>query len=150
MAIQDHPNYAGLTTFVEALLTKIKNKQAEYFTEKKKYFQGIKTPATGKADGHTLMDIAYGLHPSDQDDSWYTFDSSNFKATTKLPAHICIDVYQSKRGWGWILTMDFYFPGIGPDAYGTDGDHWFYKHNAGPELREGVWDEWHIKQDIVL
>lgn len=149
MAIQDHPGYAALVTFTNSMVIKIRSKQAQYYVEKGKYFQGIKTPneAVGRADGQTLKSIAYGLHPSDQDDSWNTFDPTNFKVNTKVPAHIRIDVYQAPEGWGWILIIDFWRTGLGPDAYGRNGDHWVYKHNEGPKMSGGVWGEWYIQSD---
>jgi len=144
MAIENHPKYSTLKTLVDSLILKVRNKQAEYFAAKKKYFQGLLIPSTGKLDGSLSNKINYGLHPSDQEDSWNSFDSANFNVSTKLPIHIKIDVYQSPDGWGWILGCEFWLAGLGPDRYGRDGDHWCYRHNEGPEMGQGIWDEWFI------
>jgi hypothetical protein len=101
-----------------------------------------------KLDGNIASDIPYGKKPSDQDDSWNEFAARDFKMDTKVPTHIQIDVYQAQNGWGWILVFDIWKQGLGPDNYGTDGNHWKFQHNEGPEVREGIWDEWFIEPEI--
>lgn len=148
MSINDHPNWETINTFTKSIITTIKNKQSEYFTINKKFFQGSKIPSI-KSDGLSLAAINYGTHPSDQEDSWFTFSPNNFKAEVKFPVNVSIDVYSSPRGLGWILIIELWQKGIGPDKYGVDGDHWRYRHNEGPENFSGVFNDWHIVKDEV-
>ena len=146
MSIQSHPKYALLQTFVDALIVKVRNKQADYFVAKGMYFQGIRTPIAN-CSGDTNEQMAYGLHPDRTSDSWNTFDPTNYKANTKIPANIRIDIYQSAAGHGWILTIELWKAGLGPDVYEHDGDHWVFRHHEGPEPQEGILDEWYIQSD---
>lgn len=151
MSIQQHPNYAKLTTHVETLVSLIKARQAEYFVAKGRYFQGLRIPSLGKQDGTgagALLDV--GKHPSDQEDSWNSFASGNFKTTSKLPFHLEIQAYAGPAGHGWILTIHLWKTGIDPDLYGNTGDHWTYRHHEGPEMPlSGIWDDWFVQDDNI-
>ena len=144
MAIENHPNYTTIQTFVKNTTLLIQNEQAKFFTKHKHYFQGLKIPATGKLDGIEEIQIQYGLKPDDQPYSWNDFDSKSFKVNIKFPVHVSIDVYTSSQGPGWILKFEFWYEEIDPDGYGNKGNHWFYQHNEGPLKRPGIWDEWFI------
>jgi len=147
MSITDHPNFNTIQAFVDNAIIKIRNKQADYFVAKKKYFQGLKIPSQGKLNGKSDVDIDYGLHPSDQEDSWNAFDKTNFKANVKFPIHLTCHVYESPDGWGYILKFELWEPSLGPDKYGNDGDHWIYQINEGPEVRSGIWNDWYVRKD---
>lgn len=142
--IIDHENFPIINTFTDDLVKTITNLQAAYFAQNQFYFQGIRIPATGNLDGITKGEINPALKPTDRDDSWLDFSSKDFAVGTKYPVHIQVDVYQSEDGHGWILIIDFYKEGIGPDKYGNSGEHWMYKHNEGPEGFSGIWSDWFI------
>lgn len=136
-------------TLTNSLVTTIRNKQAEYFATKGKYFQGLRMPSTGVLDGNVNATINPALRPEDQEASWLDFDPLTFKTNTKIPYHIHIDVYQSPIGWGWVMVAEFWKTGLGPDTYGNDGDHWLYRHNEGPNQDSGIWSDWHIQPDEI-
>jgi hypothetical protein len=138
-----HPRYAVVETLVQALITKVRIAEATYFTANHKYFQGIITPSTPQ-DGMTDATPNWAVKPTDQIESWKDFDSTTFKTQFKIPFQIRIDVYESPAGWGWILTIDVWKAGLGPDQFGTDGIHWKYQHHEGPEVLSGPWDTWFI------
>lgn len=146
MGIDRHPKWAS-NNRTQNFIVLITNRQAEYFAKNGKYFQGLRIPSTGALDGDAAAAINYGLKPTDQDDSWNTFAPNDFKASTRLRFHLAIDVYQHPEGMGWILTIDLFSPGLGPDNYGIDGDHWVYRHNHGPMSQSGIWDEWYIQPE---
>jgi len=149
MAITDHQNYNSIMTLVNSLIIKIRNAQADYFVKRNQFFQGLRMP-TMDCDGILSLDINYGLRPSDQTDSWNDFDKTNWKLGVKLPFNLSIDVYESPEGWGWIMAVEFWAEGFGPDKYGHDGNHWVYKHNEGPAGAEGVFDDWYIEEDLPI
>lgn len=146
MAIGDHPNWNTLNTWTESLIKTIEAQQARHFARRKCFFQGLKTP-TDQCDGIASKDIAYGLKPEDQAESWADFAPQAFKAGVQFPASVKIDVYEHPAGWGYITKFDLYLAGLGPDAYGNDGEHWVYQTNHGPGEIAGIWDEWHIISD---
>lgn len=143
--ITNHPRYALLRTAVESLVTAVHNRQAEFFLWKGYYFHGPRIPRVGILDGTKSEPVPYGDRPEGRTDSWADFDPERFNATTKTPFHLAITPYEGPEGHGWVLTVELWKAGLGPDAYGTDGDHWVYRHHEGPEKRQGVWDEWYIE-----
>jgi hypothetical protein len=143
----EHPNYGTIQTFAESMILTIRNKQAEFFTKYKRYFQGLRTPAVGTLDGSTLADIQYGLKPDDQAYSWNDFDSATFKRDVKFPIHVSVGGYTGPSGPGWILQFELWREKLGPDGYGHEGNHWVYQHHEGPEKRVGIWDEWFIIEE---
>lgn len=147
MSIQAHPRYNLLQTAVQALVTAIRNRQAEYFLWKGYYFHGPRIPKVGVLDGRTSEPIPYGERPEGRPDSWADFDSVRFNAATRVPFFLSIAPYVGPEGHGWVLTVELYLAGLGMDAYGMDGEHWVYRHHEGPEQRVGVWDEWHIEPE---
>ncbi len=144
MSIKDHPNFKTIKTFVDSTIIDTKNRQAKYFSKRKRYFQGIKTP-TLRCDGAILKDVNYGKKPADQLDSWFDFAPLSFHSSAKFPVRVQIDTYASPEGHGYKIRFDFHKEGLGPDSYGTDGDHWLYVHHEGPEDQSGIFDEWHIE-----
>jgi hypothetical protein len=147
MGIQDHPRFSTIQTWIDQVLINITNAQATYFAKNQKFFQGLKIPSQGKLDGNSEALIDYGLHPEDQTDSWNTFEKAKFKENVKFPCHLKLDVYESPRGWGWVVSFHLYVEGLGPDTYGNDGDHWVYQHNEGPSIRSGIFDDWFILEE---
>lgn len=141
--IEDHPNYTTIQAFVESVILTVRNKQAEFFTKHKYYFQGLRIPNTGELDGTSQAQIQYGLRPEGREHSWHDFDPDNFKVDTKFPVHLRLDCYDGPNGPGWILNFELY-KDLGPDGYGNEGTHWYYQHNEGPLVRPGIWDEWFI------
>jgi len=127
------------------LIQSVSAKQAEYFLWRGYYFHGPRIPATEVLDGNGNSEIPYGKCPEGRPDSWSDFDNGRFNANARLPFHIALTPYEGPEGHGWVLTMDLTKPGLGPDAYGEDGDHWVFRHHEGPEQRVGIWDEWHLE-----
>ena len=145
--ITAHPRYAMLMTLVNALIVKIQLAQASYFSVNQKFFQGIRIPEIS-LDGTTDTTVNWAVAPHDQAAAWKDFDGTTFKTAFKIPFNIRIDVYRAPTGWGWVLTVELWHAGMGPDAYGTDGDHWVYKHHEGPANQIGYFDEWYIESDL--
>lgn len=139
-----HPQYAKISTFTASVIDTIAAKQAEYFTVKGKYFQGVWLLGDVQADGTTDTSVINTVKLIDQDETWYEFAPDIFKKQLKIPVNIKIDVYESPDGWGWIFTAEVWIDGYGPDAYGNDGNHWVYRHNEGPYDFNEIEDEWYI------
>lgn len=147
MTIINHSNYSVIYIFVKNLIDIIRVKQDSYFVQKKKYFQGLCIPAQDKLDGIIPIKIDYDKHPSDQEDSWFTFDSENYKTGVKFLTLVTLQVYESPKGWGWILRFEIWKDGLDPDKYENKGNHWVYQHNEGPQVRTNIWDDWYIETD---
>lgn len=143
--ITSHPRYAALRALTDSLVKTVSNRQAEYLLWRGYYFHGPRIPSEGQLSGEGDSAIPYGKRPEGRPDSWADFDSGRFNASSKLPFHVALTPYAGPEGHGWVLTVDLFFAGIGPDAYGQDGDHWVYRHHEGPERRVGIWDEWYIE-----
>jgi hypothetical protein len=143
--ITEHPRYPLLNTLVNALITKIELAQADYFVEHSMYFQGIQVPDL-QLNGTTDETVNWSVKPFYQDESYKDFDPTTFQQQFKIPFQIRIDQYVAPNGSGWILTIDLFIEGLGPDIYGFEGDHWAYRHNVGPKLpvHPPVWDVWHV------
>lgn len=143
----NHPRYALIDTLVKSLITKVQVAQATYFAANQAYFQGIITPSTiqsGDVDAIPNWNVA----PSDQITSWRDFDPTTFKTNFKVPFQLRIDVYESPRGWGWILTIEVWKDGLGPDETGRLGNHWVYRHHDGPSpFADAIFDKWYIQDD---
>ena len=148
-AITDHPNWGQINAFQSSIVGMITGLQQAYYVIHGHYFQGLQTPvkAVNELDGTEEVQIAYGLKPSDQEESWNDFSPNDFKQGTKFRIHVTIDVYSAPEGDGYIVTLEFNYPAIGPDSYGTEGNRWIYQHNEGPVSYGGIWDEWFIKLD---
>lgn len=145
----DHPNIATLNSFSSSMVGTIGGLQQAYFVKYGVYFQGLWLLGDEAfPDGIEYLEAEYTRKPSDQADTWQNFGPALFKPGLSCPANVKIDVYESPDGWGYIVTLEIYYPGIGPDANGNDGDHWVYKHNEGPEARNGIFDEWYIQPDM--
>lgn len=148
-AFEDHPESQNIKTLTKSLITKVRNRQADYFAMHKRYFQGLKIPSVGDCDGVVGKFIDFGKRPSDQVHSWNDFDGTNFNQFMKLPVHIKVDVYETPdSGWGWMLTVEFKYDGLGPDKYGNDGDHWMYIHDEGGQMTGGIYGDWFIKTEM--
>ena len=149
MAVTDHPNYATLENRTNTLISRGITAQGIYTGNYGYFFQGIATPVT-IPDGASNGDTDVNVKPSDQPHTWNDFDPVGFAQIQKFPFRIRIDVYESPEGWGWIYTIEFRYAGIGPDAYGTDGDHWVYRYHEGAGTPEGIFEEWYIQVDEVI
>ena len=150
MGILNHPNWAKINTYSAAFVGTIKTNQDAFFAANGKYFQGIALLGpTAKPDGTTDIQVVNASKPYDQNVSWFDFASNVFKNNLKIPIQLKIDVYQAPTGWGWILTAEVWYAGIGPDAYGRNGSHWVYQYNQGPEAMDGIFDEWYIQTDEI-
>jgi hypothetical protein len=151
-AITDHPNWGQISAFQSSIVGTINGLQQAFYVTHGYYFQGIMTPVEGTSlDGTEEVQIAYGLKPSDQDVSWFDFSPNDFKLGTKFRMHVRINRITAPEGDGYHIILDFRFPGIGPDNYGNDGEHWIYKHAHGPvAVSPEIWDEWYIEPDEGL
>ena len=146
--ITEHPFYGKLMTITNSFVNAIAAKQDEYFIANGRYFQGIRIPE-GELDGTTDVSVNVNAKPHDQEETWAQFDKTLFKNNLKVPYNISIDVYEAPSGWGWILTGELWYDGLGPDSYGNNGSHWVFKHHEGPmNLGFEILDEWYIKPDI--
>jgi hypothetical protein len=143
----EHPRYAVIDTLVKSLITKVRLAQAAYFTANQAYFQGIITPAAPQ-DGLVDATPNWAVAPTDQVASWKDFDPSTFKTNFKIPFQIAILVYSGSEGWGWLLMIDVWKSGLGPDERGHIGSHWYYQHYEGPEeLNPLGFDRWLVRQN---
>lgn len=128
----EHPRYAQIHTRLLAFINAVHDAQADYFAVNSKFFQGILTPDTPQ-DGLTDADINWAIHPqTGQDASWKEFAPNVFKSNVKIPFQIAINTYDAPTGSGWILYIEIYIDGYGPDEFGNSGNHWVYVHHEGP------------------
>ncbi len=142
----DHPQYAKISTLTESIISQIADAQDEFFIENSRYFQGLWLLGDTQVDGTTDETISENTSPDDFGVTWAEFMPTVFKKKVTLPVNVKIDVYTSPRGWGWILFAEVFYPDMGPDAYGTYGDHWVYRHHEGPDdISGGIFDEWYIE-----
>lgn len=148
MAFRDHPRHAMIQAMAAALVTAVRNRQADYYLWRGYYFHGPRIPQVGQVDGRDSVEIPYGRRPVNRPDSWADFDSARFNAAARLPFHVSLTPYEGPSGHGWVLTLEL-FADLGPDAYGTTGTHWVYQHHEGPEQRVGTWDEWYLESDEI-
>ena len=145
MAFASHPRYTQIMNILNTVLSGIATRQTAFLAANGRYFQGIKILRESKLNGMTNTTADWTVHPTDHSHSWTDFSGTVFKASLQMPVHISLNVYRTPAGeWGWIFVVDLWYAGIGPDAYGHDGDHWVYQHHAGPEAKTGIWDEWFI------
>lgn len=150
MAITEHQNFEEIRFFINSMLALIKARQVIYYNQNEKagYFQGLKIPSQTILTGLASGSVDYGLHPSDQEDSWGTFLPDYFNAETRIPVNIAVQAYETPEGkHGWIFTATLRHEGLGPDLYGNDGPNWTWRHNEGPQSRSGVWDDWFCEPD---
>jgi hypothetical protein len=148
-AIEDHPRFATLQTWVDSMINTISDAQAKHFSRHGFYFQGLKTP-TQVCDGENHRPISYGLKPTDQEESWADFAPGTFKYGVKFPASVKINVMETPKGWAYSIKFEIIRPGLGPDNYGNDGDNWIYQTWHGPDKPADVWDEWFIDAPPVM
>lgn len=127
-----HPRYAQIVSKIDALMASIDAAEAAYFSVNDKYFQGILAPNFA-VDGMTDVAVNWAVKPSDQLESWKEFAPTIFRNNTKVPFQIKIDVYQSQQGWGYFVTIEVWYDGLGPDQFGNYGSHWVYRHHVGPQ-----------------
>lgn len=139
----NHPRYAQITTYTQSLCSAFDAKQSQWFAANNEYFQGISLTDLNP-DGVTDVSADTTKHPTDHASSWRDFDPTIFTSNLSIPYNLRCDVYQSSLGWGYILTIEIWYSGIGPDAYSHDGNHWVYRHHVGPLQQSGIIDEWHI------
>ena len=152
MSITEHPSFGRINTMTAAFVASVAAKQAEYFIANSKYFQGIKILGDGvQPDGTTDINMDATRKPSDQGESWSDFDSSTFKNNVKIPVQVSIDVFKAPDGWGWTMKIEVWKAGFGPDSYGSDGEHWMYRHEEkGGEVATGErLDEWYIMPEYT-
>ena len=144
MGITDHTNWDEINQFGKKIQEVIKKAQADYYVKKKIYFQGLTTPTieSGQLDGGIDKNIAYGLKPVDQEDSWFGFAGAFFNETAKFPVHVSTSVHGDT---GWSLRLEFWKEGLGPDAYGSTGDLWVFVHKSEDVEMGGIFDEWYIE-----
>jgi len=140
----DHPQYAKITAFTESVIGTIKTYQDQFFVTNGRYFQGLWLLGDREVDGTTDEPVINTSAPSDFPFTWKDFAPTIFKNNLKVPVNISISVYEAPTGWGWTFYAEVFYAGLGPDAYGTYGDHWVYQHNEGPEDYIGIFDEWFI------
>lgn len=147
----DHPNWGVIHGMVTSMINKVHVAQSSYFLKYEKYFQGITAPAE-PVDGTESVSVNWFVKPTDQEASWYVFDITTFVPATDIPFQMRIDVYESPQdGWGYILTFEVWYAGIGPDEYGNNGTHWLYHHHEGDAEIEGIFpifDEWYIEPEF--
>ena len=148
MAIEDFPNYATLVTRTNTLVSRAITAQGIYFDANGYLFQGIAKPDT-LPDGSTPEDFDVYAKPTDKPHTWNDFDPVGYAAISQKRMRVRIDDYKAPLGDGWIIQIEFRYAGIGPDPYGTDGDHWVYRYHEGAATPGGIFDEWYIQEDNV-
>ena len=146
MAVTAHPNYATLVNRTNTIVSRAITAQGIYLAANGHFFQGIAMPDT-IPDGSIDVDTDVNVKPTDQVHSWLDFDPVGYAALSQKRMRVRIDVYDAPEGQGWVLTLEFRYAGIGPDAYGTDGDHWVYRYHEGAASPSGIFEEWYIQGD---
>jgi hypothetical protein len=90
----------AVESWVAPRLPTLINRQNQYFANKGRYFQGIKTPVNIPVDG--AEEVPDGsLKPTDQAESWNDV-SINWPAS--VPAQLICDVYDGPQGKGWTFS----------------------------------------------
>ena len=146
MAVTVHPNYATLANRTNTLVSRAITAQGIYLGNYGYFFQGIAIPPT-VPDGVMEVDVDTSVTPTDQIHSWVDFDPVGYAALSKKRMRVRIDVYEAPLGDGWIIQIEFKYAGIGPDPYGTDGDHWVYRYHDGDGNPGGIFEVWYIQVD---
>jgi len=141
----NHPNFAKINTFTASVIGTIKTYQDQYFVTNGRYFQGLWLLGNQQVDGNTDVAVINTSAPSDQQVTWRDFAPTVFRNNLKIPVNVRIDVYQSPQGWGWVLVAECWIDGLGPDAFGNNGNHWVYNHSEGPSDIGLVEDVWYIE-----
>lgn len=153
MGIELHPNIINLNTLFESLKNVITTKQGSWgVLHEGELFQGldlIDMDTEGLPNGVISLDTQTNVKPEDRNDSWTTFDSSTFVANLKLPANVSLKVKDTIQGWIWIMKMEFWYDGIGPDTGGRDGNHWIKQCYVGPvnPYPGAIFDTWYIQPE---
>lgn len=147
--MKDHPRWSRINTFTDSIVRTISDGQDAFYIKHKRYFQGLAIVGEGqKPDGNSEKAIRAFVRPNDFDFSWSQFDRTTFRGSFQVPFDFRVNVYQSSDGWGWIWKGEMWIDGLGPDAYGNDGDHWVYYYHEGPEdLSGSILNEWHIEPE---
>ena len=144
----DHPQYAHIEAMTESFVSAISSAEADFYITHGYYFQGWPIP-DGTPDGTEDLAIDNTAKPFSQAESWKDFQSHLFKNNTQIPFRMQIQVLNSKRGYGWRLIIEVWYPGLDPDEYGNYGDHWVFIHDESYEDRPDyqVWDNWYITDE---
>ena len=97
-----------LDTLLSETAQQVATIQEAYRSAHGRYWQGLRTHAVIPADGATAApDLA--RKPSDQDESWSTFA---FTLPALTEGALSVDVYQSRKGLGYIVNADVVANGI--------------------------------------
>ena len=106
--------------------SRIEAREATYFTNHGRYWQGIMTPATVPLDGaDTAPDLT--LRPTDQLEDW-----TNFNLPATIPFAIGVMVHQGPLGWAF---TEFAIARTSAEGY------WIRTKNVGPYGRTTAgWD----------
>jgi len=144
---KDHPRHGAIHGFVASSQAVITARQNTFYLSKNphRFFQGPPLLDEGVADGMADIQTYYMRKRNDNNDTWYKFDPETFKFGQKIPVNMRTDEYDSiDTGSGFIIIWDFVYPGLGPDAYGSYGDHWYRVHDEGGYGPYIILDEWYI------
>jgi hypothetical protein len=148
--ITNHPNWAAINTYSAAFVGTIKTYQDQFYAVNGRYFQGVQLLGyDAKPDGTADVQTVNTAKPTDQAETWRDFAPNVFKQNLKIPIQLTLTPFTCHDGSGWILEGEVWYPGLGPDSRGLDGDHWVYRHYEGPLSCRGVydWEEWTIEPE---
>jgi len=143
---ENHPNLSQLNTFTQSMIQTITQNQADFFIEHGEYFHGPWVLGDDAiVDGTTEESADCTTKASNIDYSYRDLNPAIFKNNLKVPCNFVIEAYISPTGHGWRIKVELYMEGLGPDAYGVEGDRWVFQHNFGPEQDASqIWDEWFV------
>lgn len=86
-------------SFITNRFPTIQTREATYFTNHGKYFQGVYTNATPTDPAELVPDLT--KKPTDQAETWA---NANFTMPATMPVRLWIDVYNGPQGHGWTLN----------------------------------------------
>ena len=145
----DHPNQGRIANYTSSFVQSISDLQAEFYAIHGYYFQGLWVLGDVEADGETDYPAINSTSPIFQSETWHDFSPTIFKNNAKFPINIRIDVRVTADGEeGWTLLLECFYPGLGPDDYGNDGDHWVYRYFEDLGDPTGPFEIWYILEDL--
>jgi hypothetical protein len=127
----DHPQYNRIDSTLDNMANVIKAKMPDFLAANGECFQGVQL-LEANPDGTVDVDCDTRKCPSDKTKSWEDFDIGLFKALAKMPYNLRIDVYESPRGWGFVIVAGILY----------DGDNWIKRIHDGPDP-SGILDMWY-------
>lgn len=121
---------ADIDAFWQSNRGKFQSAQSAYRGPHRVFWQGIDTPTVPPDDG-ALVTPDLTKEPTDQPESWADIFVGPQELPALWPCSIRVDVYEGRRGVGWVTTL----------IYTKAGERWVRSDNVGGEIERQ--QDWH-------